>query len=157
MESKEDFIKITAEQQKILANSTRIKLLHLLRKKALTAKQAADRLKKTAGSVHYHIRKLHEAGLLELVETRANGGVLEKYYRAKTTRFVADPDVELPKGKRAGYIGTRLALTKDQKEQFITEITQLFERWESIMETTHEDAEEISVDCILTKVEKEEE
>lgn len=73
----EDRLTISAEQQKLISNATRIQILHLLKNEALTAKQVATKLNKSTGSVHYHVQILYDGGLLELVDTKENEGLLK--------------------------------------------------------------------------------
>jgi DNA-binding transcriptional ArsR family regulator len=81
---------ITLEQSKLIASAIRTQILDALGEVPRTAKQVADLLRKTPGNVHYHIQRLYEGELLELVETREVGGVVEKYYKAKSTYFTTD-------------------------------------------------------------------
>lgn len=43
----DDRLTISAEQQKLISNATRIQILHLLKDEALTAKQVATKLNKS--------------------------------------------------------------------------------------------------------------
>ena len=77
----DDRLTISAEQQKLISNATRIQILHLLKDEALTAKQVATKLNKSTGSVHYHVQILYDGGLLELVDTKENEGLLKNITR----------------------------------------------------------------------------
>ncbi len=57
------------------------KFFTFLKDEALTAKQVATKLNKSAGSVHYHVQILYDGGLLELVDTKEKRGIIEKYYK----------------------------------------------------------------------------
>ncbi len=72
----------TIEQVRALHDSLRSRILDALAHRAMTVKQVADLLEEPSGKVHYHVRELERMGLLRLVETRENKGILEKYYRA---------------------------------------------------------------------------
>ena len=50
----------------------------------MTVSQMAEELNEKQSRLYYHVKKLEEAGLLELVETRQQGNLIEKYY--KTTK-----------------------------------------------------------------------
>ncbi|MQR97146.1 ArsR/SmtB family transcription factor [Fictibacillus phosphorivorans] len=120
-------LSISADQQKLIANATRIQIIHLLKGEELTAKEVADKLGKTAGTVHYHIQLLFNGGILELVKEHRKGGIIEKYYRSKSTRFeLIDEDNTKPSS-----ISTNLLLDDEEKKQFLLELEQLFVRWES--------------------------
>lgn len=67
---------LTDGQYLLVAHPLRIRILHALAGAELTAAQVADSLGETRGNVHYHIQKLHQGGLLELVRTEPHGGRL---------------------------------------------------------------------------------
>jgi DNA-binding transcriptional ArsR family regulator len=49
--------------------------------KPVTVSQIAEELHEKQSRLYYHVKKLEEAGLLELVETRQQGNLIEKYYQ----------------------------------------------------------------------------
>lgn len=155
MDGKDEIHYLTVKQTKLVSNSTRIKILHLLKDAPYTAKQAADLLNKSPGSIHYHIKLLHEGGLLRLVKTQMNGGVQEKYYQSNTTVFQSSEDLPIV-GRQIGYMGTRLSLSEDGLKQFREELRSLLEKWESDMNTSVVGEMEISVSCLLHEVNDEE-
>jgi DNA-binding transcriptional ArsR family regulator len=71
----------TVEQLRAIADLLRIRIIELLEKRAMTVTQLGDELGLAPAKVHYHVRELERVGLLELVETREKGGILEKYYQ----------------------------------------------------------------------------
>lgn len=50
-------------------------------KNPVTVSQMAEELQEKQSRLYYHVKKLEEAGLLELVETRQLGNLIEKYYQ----------------------------------------------------------------------------
>jgi len=72
----------TPAQVRALAHPLRQRILGLLTDQALTNKQLAEALGEAPGKLHFHVRQLAEAGLIDLVDQRPVRGVLEKYYRA---------------------------------------------------------------------------
>jgi DNA-binding transcriptional ArsR family regulator len=50
-------------------------------KTPVTVGQMAEELNEKPSRLYYHVKKLEEAGLLELVETRQLGNLIEKYYK----------------------------------------------------------------------------
>ena len=69
------------DQLKVLSNNLRMKILDLFEDRLpRTNKQMADLLHVPPSKLHYHVRELERVGLLVLVETRENRGVVEKYY-----------------------------------------------------------------------------
>lgn len=50
-------------------------------KEPVTVSQIAEELNEKQSRLYYHVKKLEDAGLLELVETRQHGNLIEKYYK----------------------------------------------------------------------------
>ncbi len=74
-------------QIRALSNPERVRILALLIERPGTAKQVADWMGATRGRVHYHIKELEKAGLVEITTKVESGGVMEKYYRAVARNF----------------------------------------------------------------------
>ncbi len=72
----------TIEQMRALAEELRIRIIEALGQQAMTAKQVATLLDEAPAKVHYHLHELEKVGLVNLVDIREKGNMLEKYYRA---------------------------------------------------------------------------
>jgi DNA-binding transcriptional ArsR family regulator len=73
----------TVRQAKALAHPLRVRIVRLCALHELPNKQLADRLGRDPGTIHYHVRLLAEAGLLEQASVRTGAsGALEKPYRS---------------------------------------------------------------------------
>jgi len=72
----------TPEQLRALAHPLRQRILQLLTDAPSTNQQLALALGVSPPRLHFHVRELLAAGLIELVAERPKGGVIEKYYRA---------------------------------------------------------------------------
>lgn len=59
----------------------------------VTTKQVAQKLGIRSNKLYHHVSVLADAGLLELVGTKAKRGTTEKYYQAVAHSFVMDPVV----------------------------------------------------------------
>jgi DNA-binding transcriptional ArsR family regulator len=68
---------------KALAHPLRIRILAMLADRSASPVQLAAKLDATLGTVAYHVRTLHDLGLVELVDTRQRRGATEHYYRAR--------------------------------------------------------------------------
>lgn len=146
------------DQARVLSHKLRMKITHLFEdEKPRTATHIAEELGMQTAKVHYHVRELMRVGLLELVETREKGGVLEKYYLpvAREIRIRLDEDDDtslkgevsvaktildefyeshlksLSKNKNNGSetYGS-LSLTKEEERQFTKEMRDVFMKWE---------------------------
>lgn len=144
-------LELTKEQAKLLESALRIQILRVLAQEPCTSKQVADVLERTPGNVHYHMQKLADAGLIELVDTQPVKGVTEKYYSAKTTQFKTElmPLLAGSFSSPAYQAFTYLFLTNTQREQFQGELNQLLDRWEALATST--DEQEYAVQFIIAK------
>jgi DNA-binding transcriptional ArsR family regulator len=125
---------ISVEQAKLLGHTLRVKIIGVLAEKAKTAKQVATQLGESPGNVHYHMQKLYQGELIELVEERPVGGVIEKYYRARATSFDSQAAVYPELGANfnaasATSMGAALSLKEEDKEDLLREFRELMERW----------------------------
>ncbi|MFC4102129.1 ArsR/SmtB family transcription factor [Paenibacillus xanthanilyticus] len=116
-------LSINLEQQKLLASALRVKLLHALKDTPRTVKQISVLLEETPGNVHYHLKRLLEGKLVEIVETRELGGIVEKYYKSVATVFHSRSH------PRPG-VETRLLLSAEEALQLKQEFAELLGKWE---------------------------
>ena len=72
----------TPEQIRALAHPLRQRILNLLVDAPYTNKQLASTLNVSPPRLHFHVRELQSAGLIEIVSEQPKGSVVEKYYRA---------------------------------------------------------------------------
>jgi DNA-binding transcriptional ArsR family regulator len=129
---------ISIDQLKLLSNALRVKIVTLLSTEELTAKQVADRLSLSPGSIHYHVQKLYDGGLIEIVKTNTINGIVEKYYRsiAKGKWFnssdtgATDPLLDNDQNSDdVTKLFLRLLLTLEEKTQLVEEMKQVLEKW----------------------------
>jgi DNA-binding transcriptional ArsR family regulator len=83
------------EELRAVADSTRRRILSLLRERAASTTELAETLGQPKGTVGHHIKVLEDAGLIRVVRTRKVRAMTERYYgrRARLFVLVAD-DVE---------------------------------------------------------------
>lgn len=65
-----------------LVHPTVVEVLVLCERRTLSPKQMSDELDMPLGQLSYHVRRLADAGLLELVDTEPRRWALEHFYRA---------------------------------------------------------------------------
>ncbi|GAA0373792.1 ArsR/SmtB family transcription factor [Bacillus horti] len=127
---------VSIEQSKLLGNPLRIKIIGALYGTAKTSKQVATQIGESPGNVHYHVQKLYQGGLIDLVEEKRVGGVIEKYYLSKAKWFKSDQDVKVfPElddsfeSASATNISMSLQLKESEQEELLNEFRTLLEKW----------------------------
>ncbi|HEY6067628.1 MAG TPA: winged helix-turn-helix domain-containing protein [Gaiellaceae bacterium] len=89
------------EQLKALGHPLRVRVLEMLGEEGdwqLTNRQLAQRLEVDPGHLHFHVRMLLKAGLIELADT--GGGGREKPYRSVAKVFRVAPELLAAGGAR---------------------------------------------------------
>lgn len=66
-----------------------------------TVKQIADAINEVPANVHYHVKKMEQAGILQLIHTKEINGIIAKYYEptAKTFDIRCSEELEEPNKK----------------------------------------------------------
>lgn len=108
----------SAEQLHALGHPLRQQILSLLGDQAQTNRQLAAKLGESPARLHFHVRGLARAGLIELVEQRAKGGVVEKYYRASARNYRLGPSIAVADLKSAED-SIRVAADRELSRAFI--------------------------------------
>ncbi|TLS36046.1 helix-turn-helix domain-containing protein [Pseudalkalibacillus caeni] len=67
---------------KVMMDPRRNKIFELAKNKPVTVNDLAEAMDEKPSRLYYHVKKLEEAGFLELVETRQQGNLIEKFYKA---------------------------------------------------------------------------
>lgn len=86
----ETFTIETPEQLKAMSDSRRLELLKQLVEQRLTVAQLAEAVGEDKSKLYYHLKELETNGLIEVVETRQKGNLLEKLYRATAKLYTVD-------------------------------------------------------------------
>lgn len=71
----------------LMADETRRRVIYLLRAKEMTVSQLAAELRLTPQAIYHHIRKLVDAGLVEVAKEERVDHFIETYYRASAEVF----------------------------------------------------------------------
>src|SRR4051794_8691867 len=74
-----------------ISDPLRTRILRELREVSRTTAQVAGILGEGTTKLHYHMNELERNGLIEVVETRQKGNLIEKYYRSVADFFRVDP------------------------------------------------------------------
>lgn len=78
------------DQLRSLSNDVRLKILHELALRPMTAKQVAGTLKQPPTRLYHHFDALAEVGLIRLVREVPKRGTTQRFYRAVAARFRVD-------------------------------------------------------------------
>lgn len=68
---------------KAMSHPLRVRILAILQERRASPNELASVLEATLGTVAYHVRTLHQLGLIELVDETPVRGAVEHHYRAK--------------------------------------------------------------------------
>jgi DNA-binding transcriptional ArsR family regulator len=71
----------------LLADETRRRMIYLLRVKDLTVSQIASELHLTPQAIYHQIRKLKDAGMIDIAREERVGHFIETYYQASAEVF----------------------------------------------------------------------
>lgn len=89
-------VTVASEQQlKALGDATRSRILGIIQNQPATAKQIADNLHASPGTIGHHLQVLEEAGLAKVVARRLVRGIVAKYYTRTARIFNFDLPREL--------------------------------------------------------------
>lgn len=79
-----------------VSHRIRTLILHVLNEGSYTATEIADLIGEPLNNVANHIRKLHEAGSIEVakIEPKANSNLVRHYYRAVELPYVSEAEAE---------------------------------------------------------------
>jgi molybdate-binding protein len=86
------------DQLKLLADPRRLSILRQLMSGPASLTMLGKALGEHPAWVRHHLKQLEAAGLVELVETRVQSGVVEKFYRARASGFLVQ-ELILPKNQ----------------------------------------------------------
>ena len=75
---------------KALSHPLRVRILALLQERTASPRELAEWLDATLGTVSYHVRTLHDFGLIELVHTTQVRGAIAHHYKATVRPRVDD-------------------------------------------------------------------
>ena len=75
---------------KALSHPLRVRILALLQERTASPRELAEWLDATLGTVSYHVRTLHDFGLIELVRTTQVRGAIAHHYKARVRPRIDD-------------------------------------------------------------------
>jgi DNA-binding transcriptional ArsR family regulator len=140
-----------AKAFELAADRTRRRIIHLLRARELSVSQIADELEMTPQAIYHHVRKMLEAGLIEVAKEERIDHFIETYYQAAAEIFqftygeTSDQEYKEARTKEALEALTRIGLTLPMDEETISKYAELSGKMKSIHQCcTPELADKIS-------------
>src|SRR5699024_8234585 len=155
--NKRHLMDINWEQQKVILNPLRSRIIMLLHEKAMTPKELSDELGKNHGTVYYHVQQLVKHDIIEVETTRTVKGIVEKLYRSKAVYF-RNPAQNPPKGMIESGT-TNVYMSKKLMNQFNEELLDLFYKFNELSnhEKDTDDQEAYVVEYLIKEYEGEDE
>lgn len=148
-------MEINWEQQKVISNPLRSRMIALLYEQPMTPKQTADSLGRNPGTVYYHIQQLVKHDILEVESIRTEKGIVEKFYRAKAISF-RNPEQASPQGHVDGS-NTNIYLSEKLLNQLSEELQSIFFKYGhlSYKEKDSEEQAPYSIEYIIKEYDEE--
>jgi DNA-binding transcriptional ArsR family regulator len=87
----------TPEQLHALSHPLRQRILTGLSFDEMTNKEISLMLGESAPKVHFHVKELLNAGIIQLTREEVKGSIVEKYYKATARSFRLSPSLQLAK------------------------------------------------------------
>ncbi len=102
----------TVQQFKAMGDPLRWRILNLIQHQPYTAKQIAERLKASPGTIGHHLQVLEACGLAQVVARRMVHGIVAKYYTRTARIFLFDFPSEV-----TGNTSTSLKIMTDARDE----------------------------------------
>jgi len=121
----------------LAADGTRRRIIHLLRARDLSVSQIADQLEMTPQAIYHHIRKMLDAGLVEVAREERIDHFIETYYRAAAEVFhftygdATGQESQVARTKETLRALARIGLIVQADEETVSKYTKLVTRIKS--------------------------
>lgn len=89
---------------------------------SMSVKEIAEKLDEGQTKLYRHVKKLEEAGLLYVAETRVVSGIIEKRYRAAQRRLMIEGDMLTQQPEPDEYTDTMVAVLDATRDRMRREI-----------------------------------
>ena len=94
---------ISEEAFALLGDETRRKIIFLLRDSELTVREIASRLELTTQNIYHHIKRLKEAGLVQVIDEKQAGHLIERFYTVTADTFIYNEDRMEERGFQSSF------------------------------------------------------
>lgn len=90
-EDREKIFWLDREQLALISDPLRQRILKMLCHREMSATEMKQAIEDAPSNLHYHIDRLHAAGLIRLVRSEPRRGATEKFYRAVADAYTLAP------------------------------------------------------------------
>jgi DNA-binding transcriptional ArsR family regulator len=99
---------------KALSHPLRVRILAMLQERTASPSQLSEWLGATLGTTAYHVRSLHQLGLIELADETRVRGAIEHHYRAGKRPMVSDDAwAQAPPIAKQAAVGSALQMVDE--------------------------------------------
>ena len=99
---------------KALSHPLRVRILAMLQERTASPSQLSEWLGATLGTTAYHVRSLHQLGLIELADETRVRGAIEHHYRAGNRPMVSDDAwAQAPPIAKQAAVGSALQMVDE--------------------------------------------
>lgn len=125
-----DYVKVRTvtdlETLRLLADPLRLSILSALPPvssgRSMSVKEIAEKLDEGQTKLYRHVKKLEEAGLMRVAETRVVSGIIEKRYRPAQGRLLIESDMLSTQPEPEDYTNTMTAVMDAARDRMRREI-----------------------------------
>jgi DNA-binding transcriptional ArsR family regulator len=114
------------ETLRLLADPLRLSILSAFPPartgRTMSVKEIAEKLDEGQTKLYRHVKKLEEAGLIQVAETRVVSGIIEKRYRTAQRRLLIESDLLAHQPEPDDYINTMVALMDATRDRMRREL-----------------------------------
>lgn len=101
----------TIDQIKVLSNASRLQAMALLLEKERTISELSEKMELTPQTVHHHVHKLLDAGLIHVSKEETQGNLVTRYYAVEeewldSSAVWNELDLEEKKNYKVAALGT---------------------------------------------------
>jgi len=139
-----------AKAFELAADPTRRRMIHLLRARVLSVSQIADELEMTPQAIYHHVRKMLDAGLIEVAKEERIDHFIETYYQAAAEIFeftygeTSDQQFRKGRAKEALQALAKIGLVRPIDEETVSKYAEISSKMSDIHKCCTEIMEEIS-------------
>lgn len=115
----------TLEEVQVFSVPYRIKILDYMYsfKAPATVKNIADKMGETPAKIHYHIKKMEQAGIVKLIYTKHVNGIEAKFYEPTAELFQINHKEGMDKSKILSHTQKTIAALYDEsKKNFLEQM-----------------------------------